>query len=238
MDFDNTITVGDVGDALFLKFGGEQTLRDDQQYRDGIISAKECIRKKCRACGAIDRHHLETFIHAQAIDVTFPEFVRFCTGRGYSYTVVSDGFDYYIQRIFGRNGLVGVPVFANELTLEPVEPSIAKVTLVPSFPYDDEECTRCGCCKRNVLLSHSSEDDVIVYIGDGYSDQCPVLYADIVFAKAELQAFCQSQNISYYEYRSFHDVRKRLESLATGTPHRLRKRKTAEANRQALYLAG
>ena len=38
---------------------------------------------------------------------------------------------------------------------------------------------------------------MIVYVGDGYSDRCPVQYADIVFAKGDLQTYCQEQNISY-----------------------------------------
>ena len=86
------------------------------------------------------------------------------------------------------------------------------------------------------MLTHSGEDDLLVYVGDGFSDRCPAPYADIVFAKAELQSFCQEKNISYYEYCSFQDVQARIEQLLQHK--RIRKRHAAEAMRQALYVAG
>lgn len=235
IDFDNTITVGDVGDELFRKFGGEVTEHLDREYREGTISAKECIRRKCAACGLVGRNELNAFIDAKTIDSTFPDFIEFCKTRGLECTVVSDGFDYYIKRIFLRYGLNDLPFFSNALTLEP-QGRATRVKLVASFPYDDEECTQCACCKRNVMLTRTGEEDVLVYVGDGYSDRCPVRYADIVFAKPELQVFCQWNNISYFEYRTFGDVQVRIEQLLQGK--HIRKRQTAEANRQALLLAG
>jgi 2-hydroxy-3-keto-5-methylthiopentenyl-1-phosphate phosphatase len=177
---------------------------------------------------------LEAFVDSQFIESSFPGFVRFCTTHGLGCTIVSDGFDYYIDRLLRRFGIHDVPFFANTLSLQPTDRGL--VDLVPSFPYDDEECTRCACCKRNIMLTHGGEEDVLVYVGDGYSDRCPVHYADIVFAKPELQSYCQRHNISYIEYRTLSDVQGRLEQLLRRK--RIHKRQAAEANRQALYLAG
>lgn len=235
LDFDNTISQGDVGDALFEQFGGEVCLQYDREYREERLTAKECIRKKCAACGEIDWRALEAFVDSRSIDPSFPEYIDFCKTHGLDCTIVSDGFDYYIGRMLRRFNIHDVPFFANTLEFELTD-SGAMVRLVPSFPYDDEECTRCACCKRNIIISRSGEEDVIVYVGDGYSDRCPVQYADVVFAKPELQDYCQRHNISYYEYRTFNDVRARLEELLRRK--RVHKRHTAEANRQALFLAG
>lgn len=235
IDFDNTITLGDVGDGLFEKFGGEVCSQFDREYREERLSAKECLRKKCTACGAVDLWVLEAFVDSQSIDPSFPQFVRFCATHGLGCTIVSNGFDYYIDRLLRRLGIQNVPFSANRLSLHPTDRELC-VDLVPSFPYDDEECTRCACCKRNIMVTHGGEEDVLVYVGGGYSDQCPVHYADIVFAKPELQSYCQRHNISYFEYRTFDDVQARLGQLLQHK--RIHKRQTAEANRQALYLAG
>jgi 2-hydroxy-3-keto-5-methylthiopentenyl-1-phosphate phosphatase len=235
IDFDNTISIGDVGDGLFAKFGGEICSYNDAQYREGKLSSKDCIRKNCSACGTIDVRELEAFVDSQSIDLSFPKFIQWCRERQLDCTIVSDGFDFYVGGILARYGIDDILYFANTLTPQPTQRDLF-VQLVPSFPYDDEECTRCACCKRNIMLSRSGEEDVLVYIGDGYSDRCPVPYADIVFAKPELQAFCQQSNISYFEYRTFDDVRSRLGQLLQ--QNRIHKRQSAEANRRALFLAG
>ena len=62
------------------------------------------------------------------------------------------------------------------------------------------------------MLGSAGDGDVLIYVGDGYSDRCPVEYADLVFAKGSLQTWCQQNNISYLPYRSLDDVRRRLET--------------------------
>ena len=104
-----------------------------------------------------------------------------------------------------------------------------------AFPYADAGCGVCACCKRNVMLTRAGDEDVIVYVGEGFSDQCPVRYADIVFAKDALQAFCQRENISYYLYETFADVVARLSELSARK--RLRKRHRAELLRRELFAS-
>ena len=53
----------------------------------------------------------------------------------------------------------------------------------------------CANCKRNHLLTKSGDESVIVYIGNGSSDQCPSRYADIVFAKL-LLTLREAENIT------------------------------------------
>jgi 2-hydroxy-3-keto-5-methylthiopentenyl-1-phosphate phosphatase len=115
----------------------------------------------------------------------------------------------------------------------PTENGFAKPSI--SFPYEDAECTRCACCKRNIMLTKSSDDDVIVYIGEGYSDRCPAQYADIVFAKDELQKFCQEKNISYFLYDSFDDILVRMSELLV--KKRVKKRREAEMKRREAFVA-
>jgi 2-hydroxy-3-keto-5-methylthiopentenyl-1-phosphate phosphatase len=84
------------------------------------------------------------------------------------------------------------------------------------------------------MLTHAGDEDVITYIGEGYSDQCPAQYADIVFAKDALQAFCQRENISYYLYDSFIDVIERLNGLLA--KKRLHKRLAADMKRKDIFM--
>ena len=241
IDFDGTITRRDVGDAMFESFGGIRCSEFIDEYRMGALSAIECFRKECEACGDVDKEELDAYLDSQEMDPAFAEFIQFCRSRALEYFIVSDGMDYYISRILRRHGLGDIPFFANSLDLVPVDGS-SKVRFAPSFPYRDEVCDRCACCKRNHMLTLSGDDDVIVYIGEGFSDRCPVRYADIVFAKDDLLKYCQQENISFFEYASFADVIARLEGTLTDRPGGRRlvpgKRRRAELARRQVYTGG
>jgi hypothetical protein len=121
---------------------------------------------------------------------------------------LSDGLDLYIAPILHRTVPEPVQFVSNRAVVDPNDR-----TLRIEFPHANAECDRCACCKRNIMLNGTPDEDVLVYVGEGYSDRCPAGYADVVFAKDALQTYCREQNISYIPYRTFHDVRRSLELL-------------------------
>jgi 2-hydroxy-3-keto-5-methylthiopentenyl-1-phosphate phosphatase len=232
VDFDGTITRGDVGNIFFRTFGG--TACDDlvRRFRAGEIGARACFRGEAEMMGRVDPRDLEQLVDAQEVDPSFGGLLSFCRARGVELLIVSDGLDIYIRRILGNNGWTGVPFVANTAAL--VRPGgDGRRELSVASPHADAGCDRCACCKRDVMLTLSAEEDVIAYVGEGFSDRCPVRYADIVFAKDALQTYCQHENISYYPYASFDDVVSRLAQLLDRA--RLRSRPRAAAERRAAF---
>ena len=233
VDFDGTITKQDVGNAFFREFGGPVCDAIVEEYKAGKISARECFRREVAAIGTLHKQNAVTFLKHQPIDESFKQLVAFCGRHGVEITIVSDGLDFYIGEILAVNGVDTVPYFANKLELKALGGG-DEYALAVRFPYSDAECTRCACCKRNIILTHAGDDDIIVFIGEGYSDRCPAQYADIVFAKDELQAFCQRENISYFLYGSFADVVDRLRQLLARKT--IRKRRRAELKRREVFM--
>ena len=232
VDFDGTITTHDVGNALFREFGGVACDAFIAEYHAEKISAQECFRREAAAAGSILPANLNALLDRQTIDPGFRNFGDFCKLRGIEPHIVSDGLDYYIDRVLRAHGIQDVSYVANVLSLESAGAD-GRSSLSVSFPHSDGVCDRCACCKRNFMLMHSGDDDIIVFIGEGYSDRCPVQYADIVFAKEDLQTFCQRENISYYLYASFDDVTDRLTELLAR--RQLRKRRRAELKRKEAF---
>jgi 2-hydroxy-3-keto-5-methylthiopentenyl-1-phosphate phosphatase len=238
IDFDGTITKGDIGDSFFEKFGGQAAVKAVQDYRAGSINAVDCFNREADACTFVSQKASNEFIDEQKIDQTFIDFISFCNrykdgDSAINYFIVSDGLDYYINRILKNNGLQDVEVFSNHAEFAETAKGIR---LNLSYPYTDEECDRCACCKRNHMLTLSSDDDIIVYIGEGYSDFCPVKYADIVFAKDELQSYCQRENITYHLYNDFKDVMLKMDEILN--KKRIHKRQQAMFNRKDVLMAG
>jgi 2,3-diketo-5-methylthio-1-phosphopentane phosphatase len=224
IDFDGTITREDIGDAFFLRFGGEACTNHVREYRAGRISARECFSREAAEIRALPLQEADAFARSRALTPGFTEFVRFCREKALEFHVVSDGLDFYIERILASHGIEGVSFYSNRLQLDP--PAVI-------FPHSAEGCDRCACCKRNVMLGLAGELDIIAYIGEGYSDRCAAQYADIVFAKDDLQRFCQKENISYYPYTDFYDVISRFRLLLARK--RLRKRHRAELRRREAF---
>ena len=232
VDFDGTITRGDVGNMFFRSSGGGACDRLVARYHAGEISARECFRGEAEAMGPVRLEALWDFVDSQGIDTSFVRLVEFCRARGAGLLIVSDGLDLYIRRMLSRYGCGDVPFVSNTAALvRPGEDGRAELAL--TFPHSDAECDRCACCKRDIMLTTSSDDDIIAYAGEGFSDTCPVRYADIVFAKDVLQTYCQNENISYYPYASFDDVVSRLSRILDGA--RMRPRARAGAERRAAF---
>ena len=232
VDFDGTLTRGDVGNIFYRTFGGAACDELVKRFRAGEINARECFRGEAKAMGRVSPGALGDLVDAQEIDPSFKGLVAFCRDRGVELLIVSDGLDYYIRRILARNDCGEVPFVSNSAALvRPGEDKCAEVSV--AFPHSDAGCDRCACCKRNIMLTRSAEEDIIAYVGEGFSDRCPVRYADIVFAKDVLQTYCQDENISYYEYATFDDVVARLRTLLDRS--RLRPRARAEAERRAAF---
>ncbi len=232
-DFDGTVAAVDVGNALFRHFAGGIAQEIAGKYIDGTISARECLLAEANAAGIVTPGAVEQFIETFELDTHFREFKEFCATNNVALTILSDGLDFYIGRILRRHGIEDCTFFANHLDWVGGD---GGTRMSVSFPHTDSECLFCGNCKRNHMLTLSGDDDIIVYVGDGISDRCPVRYADVVFAKKSLIKYCQEANISYYEFTTFQDVQRRLGGILG--KKRIRKRREAEMARRDVFMQG
>ena len=231
VDFDGTISKTDVGEQFFLQFGNPETANEIiNRWISKEINSKESWYLLCDTVKNHCYSEFENFIDSIEIDNYFKKFVEFCRINEIEIYVVSDGFDYYINRILKNNGLEELVRFSNKLTIG------VENNLVPSFPYSDEECLKCANCKRNHIINNSDDSDYTIFVGDGYSDTCPAQYCDFIFAKNSLLKYCELNRVSYYPYKDFNEVIMRVEDLKVRK--KLKKRHQAELKRKEVYLQG
>ena len=230
-DFDGTITRNDIGDSMFKVFGNPEKCSEAfRETRDGKIGMAESWVRSCATVESLSATAFDSFVEWQDIDTGFHRFERYCASKSIPIHIVSDGFDLYIRHVLDREQLNHLPFYSNELVIEPGG------TLTPHFPYTDAECVMCANCKRNHLLTKSGDDSVIVYIGNGYTDQCASRYADVVFAKGSLLTYCERENITYHRFETFDDVLSKFTTIVEmGRP---RKRRTAELARKDIFMRG
>jgi 2,3-diketo-5-methylthio-1-phosphopentane phosphatase len=198
-DFDGTIAQNDVGDLLFQNFGDwPECEKMIQQWIRGDLSSYELLQREA-ATARLTREQLDALCDAQSLTPGFPDFVAFCRRQNWPVIVLSDGLDYYIQRILLRHG-IELPVYSNRLEFLPPD------GIAVSFPYLTQSCGKCGNCKGYHVRRLAKPGEKIIYIGDGYSDRCGAQEADFVFAKRDLAKWCEENQIEYWRFESFEHV--------------------------------
>lgn len=227
VDFDGTISLRDVGNEFFRRFGNEEeSLKAVAEWKAGELSGRELTVREAEFVKVTERDALDYIQHFQ-IDSRFRDFVDYCKSKSLELTVLSDGLDFYIDRIFESNAIADVPFFSNHVRFDSGSIRI-------DFPFESD-CTKCGNCKGRQILTRTGIDDIVIYVGNGFSDRCAVKYADVIFAKDELLRYCEENNITFFPFTNFGEVIEKLDRiLANG---KLRKRPRAELMRREAFLS-
>ena len=229
-DFDGTITREDLGDKIFKVFGNFDEYYPRLQRGELTVPEYWCLL--CASISpTITLEKMRSWAQEQPADPHFAPFVQFCENNALPLTVVSDGFDVYIDTVLKRElaqcSVQNLPRFCNELHFE-------QGVFTPFFPGRDESCSCfCASCKRNTVLNNTPPDALVIYIGDGYSDFCAADHADIIFAKKALAAYCNKNHLPHYPFSSFADVQAIIAGL--NQRRRLRPRHQAVLRRKEAF---
>jgi 2-hydroxy-3-keto-5-methylthiopentenyl-1-phosphate phosphatase len=209
-DFDGTISTRDVSNTLCAQYLGPRYLEIEDAWERGEISATECYEREYEALA----------LHKEEIDATLAS-IDICPGtrglldvasrRGWEFHILSAGFDYFIETILGRYGIV-LPYVANYMTFGPTgEPRLA------FLDHDDPDCHRfkhpCSGCKPDHWRQWKARGYRTAYVGDGSTDFCMAdAFArerepgDLLFAKHRLRDYCREQAIDAIPIDTLADV--------------------------------
>ncbi len=178
-DFDNTLTEGDVLDALIEAYSPNDAWREwEEAWAQGRIPASECLRLQIEnlrvPADALFRH-----LAGVRVDPAFADIAAWARRHDAPLGIVSDSFHPFIAHVLRCNGIDGVAIFANGLEFG------EGGRLIPRFPFHDPAVTRSANAKARHLAPYRGRRP-IVFAGDGRSDLDAALAADVVFAKSSL----------------------------------------------------
>jgi 2-hydroxy-3-keto-5-methylthiopentenyl-1-phosphate phosphatase len=196
-DFDNTITQGDVLDHVIERFSvTDDWRRWEDAWSRGEVSTQQCLEHQIAGLGACQAE-LVDFVADFPIDPNFETIVRWAACEQTPLVIVSDNFSCLVREILSGKAFAKVPLFANELTFSGNRPKA-------HFPYTSRDCARCANCKVTHFKRFPGRSTV--YVGDGLSDVCPALAADLVFAKDSLAEYLGSRGVAFQPFVSLGTV--------------------------------
>lgn len=199
-DFDGTITTKDTLYTFFEKYATDEWTIVEEQWKEGKISSKECLIKEFSLVPNLSETLINEFISTIEIDSGFINFNKKRIEKGIDFIVVSDGCDYFINKVLSANGISDFKIISNH-------GEFANGKFKMSFPNDYVGCKNdAGTCKCKVLNDLRKEYDKIYYIGDGVSDFCVAGKADILYAKGNLLKHCRDINMDCIPFNTFGDI--------------------------------
>jgi len=213
-DFDGTITERDGLYAFIQKYAKGDWEKIEQDWAEGKIDSKECLIEEFKLVPNLSEELIEDFVKTLNIDKYFIEFYNNIQQNNIDFYIVSDGIDYFIDRILNKYGLKNINIVSNH-------GEFINGVFTLTFPNDSRACkNNAGTCKCQILNDLKTKYSKIYYIGDGVSDYCVADKADILFAKSRLAKYAEENNIKYIPYTNFNDIKSyQFESTQTVLRH-------------------
>jgi 2-hydroxy-3-keto-5-methylthiopentenyl-1-phosphate phosphatase len=217
LDFDGTITVRDATDAILEAFADPRWLGVEEDWKAGRIGSRECLGSQM-ALVAADRRDVDALLDEIDIDSGFVTLLEWGAAYGAPIHIISDGFDYCIQRILARPSL-GLEQYLKDIRIVSSHLESHGQRWRASFTSPVEPCLHgCATCKPAAIERLSVIPTPRVFVGDGLSDRYAAASADLVFAKDALATYCVERSIPHTLYTSLATVACRLaESFASET---------------------
>lgn len=201
-DFDGTVTQTDVAEDILDAFASPEWWDIEEEHRARKIGTRESLLRQFALVHASEEEMLRFIDRQIHPDETFPAFVDYCKGRGIPLEIVSEGLDFYVYHLL-KEWRINVPVRTNRTSFE-------EGRVVISYPNADPTCMLCGTCKLRRLFELRVQGYRVAYVGDGHSDLCPAVEADVVFAKKELAGLCREEDIDFIPFDTFADIQREM----------------------------
>ena len=209
VDFDNTLTDRDVGDLVTDRFGDARWRTMEDGHRRGEVTTRDLI---AFMFGSLRATEAELRAYAREIGRLRPgaaAFLKAARAQGVDLVIASGGLDLYIHAILGEL-MDGVRLVCNRARFDGGRG-------VVDFPDGGHGCGECGNCKGEVVAAARTRGAKhVIAIGDGTSDRCLALTADVVIARDWLLTFARAEGRVTHPFEDFLDVARVVGKLVAG----------------------
>ncbi len=190
---------------------GVLALREDTHVANELALRAWKEWKESGSCSSafetLDMDMVDDYIRSQSVDPYFLDFYDFVSERKILFGVATQRLGRIVETILRREGMNGVPVFANKLDVEPF-------TIRLSFPhYKVLGCDLCPSCNVYHLRRFRRPDAPLIFVGDKEHDFCSCVEADLAFARNGLHRKLEREGVEHIHFEHLRDVERTLMNM-------------------------
>lgn len=217
MDFDDTLSTGNVAQMLLKHFAPEEFARCSARYRAGEITFREYQELSFDAVRAPVSELQKAAADRAQIRAGMTALIDAVSAIGDPVTVLSAGLDIYIQPVLQQHGLSNLDVICGSARRDRSDSGPFRY----DYPFGSMQDSGCkgdwATCKCKALEQAGSNTKT-VFVGDGStSDACAAEKADHVFARDRLLRICNEKRVPATPFEDFTPVTEFINSLAVST---------------------
>jgi 2-hydroxy-3-keto-5-methylthiopentenyl-1-phosphate phosphatase len=200
LDFDGTLTDCDVVDALVRGYCATDEWRAlEDAWQAGQIGSRACLAGQFSLIRIGDKE-LDRFLGSVSLDPGTSDLLALLERYGVRATILSDGIDWFIERILRSHQLNPPPVRSNTLV------RAGKIWRL-DCPHFLNTCSSAAAhCKCGSMERLETPGCRRIYVGDGRSDLCAARKADVRFAKGVLATRLEDEGLEFFPFMTLHDV--------------------------------
>ena len=204
-DFDDTVTVGNLSEAIREIFAPEGWRSMEQEFLEGKFSVEESNIRQY-ALVKTTQKEIEDFVLGDVlIRFGFEQFVEYCRAVDIRLVVVSSGLDVYVKPAIEHLDLGDIEVHSGEAEVGPEGISV--------HYRDPTGATITSGFKESYVRHFKEQGNTVIYVGDGLSDIVPATEADHVFARDTLKEHFIANGLAHHSFENFEDVGKRVDEI-------------------------
>jgi len=112
-DFDGTITKTDTLSKFLEDYADAKWLDIENDWRDGKFGSQECLIRQFALVPNLTPQLVSDFLDTMEIDEGFSLFAKNAKAQGIPIVILSDGLDYFINKILEKNNIDYINVITN-----------------------------------------------------------------------------------------------------------------------------
>ncbi|MBI4057093.1 MAG: HAD-IB family phosphatase [Elusimicrobia bacterium] len=203
VDFDGTITLRDIADAILLHYTSI-SFKDVHSSYDPDTVTENWVREKFRAVKATEKELLRFIHRVGRLRPGFKSLLLLCQKKKIPIEIVSGGLDFYIHPLLRRWGLEKIKVHC-------AQAKCGSKGWDVHYRYLNGSTLDKFKAKR--VVWHKKRGFKVLFAGDGGSDLEAAKKADSVFARGTLLRLCRKYHVPAKPFKNFNAVLNVLRDL-------------------------
>ena len=197
-DFDGTVIDKDVSFLLLDDFADGDWRKVLKQYQEGKITVGRFNTEAFAMIKADKDTLLGHIANKLVVRSGFREMVEYCRNQGFRFVIVSNGQDFYIEKILSDMGMTDIEFFSASSLFRP-EGVVVQYIGPDGSPLNSD-------FKETYVRLFLNEGYRILYIGNGESDFLPAQQCHHIFATGNLLECCKQSDIACTPFQDFYEV--------------------------------